>query len=60
MNNRTMRPVELAERWNCSTGWLANSRSARTGPAFLKLGTRVVYRVEDIEAYEAANLMSTV
>jgi hypothetical protein len=32
------------ERWR----WLGQ------GPAFLKLGGRVTYRIEDIEAYEAA------
>ncbi|WP_420875543.1 helix-turn-helix transcriptional regulator, partial [Pseudemcibacter aquimaris] len=31
------------ERWR----WLGE------GPAFMKLGGRVVYRVEDIEAFEA-------
>jgi hypothetical protein len=32
------------ERWR----WL------KMGPSYLKIGGRVVYRLEDIEAYEAA------
>jgi hypothetical protein len=31
----------------------------RTGPRFLKVGGRVVYRVEDIEAYEAGQLRTS-
>ena len=44
--------AELAERWGCSTGWLANMRSAGVGPRFLKLGSNVRYRVPDVIAYE--------
>ena len=44
--------AELAERWGCSTGWLANMRSAGVGPTFLKLGSNVRYRVPDVIAYE--------
>lgn len=31
-------------------------RSTGEGPPFLKIGGRCVYRVEDVEAYEAARL----
>jgi len=44
--------AELAERWGCSTGWLANLRSAGLGPPFLKLGSNVRHRVPDVIAYE--------
>jgi hypothetical protein len=44
--------AELAERWGCSTGWLANMRSVGVGPPFLKLGSNVRYRVPDVIAYE--------
>jgi hypothetical protein len=44
--------AELAERWGCSTGWLANMRSAGVGPRFLTLGSNVRYRVPDVIAYE--------
>jgi hypothetical protein len=28
------------------------------GPHYLKLGNRIAYRIEDVEAYEAANAMA--
>jgi hypothetical protein len=39
----------LAERW----------RAANTDPAYLKIGGKVLYRQEDIIAYEAAHLVKT-
>lgn len=51
--------ADLARRWGVSTGWLANMRSAGTGPSYLKLGTRVVYPLTSVESYEAAALVPT-
>jgi hypothetical protein len=45
-------PAELAERWQCSPGHLANMRSAGVGPVYLKLGSSIRYRVSDVQAYE--------
>ncbi len=45
---------ELAKRWSLSPRTLERWRWARRGPAFIKLGGRVLYRMEDIEAFEAA------
>ena len=45
---------DLAARWRMSVRTLERWRSQRQGPPFLKLGGRVVYRVEDVEAFEAA------
>lgn len=45
-------PAELAERWQCSSGHLANMRSAGVGPVYLKLGSSIRYRVSDVQAYE--------
>lgn len=50
--------TELAERWGCSTGWLANMRSAGVGPKFLKLGSNVRYRVPDVLEYENSHYSS--
>lgn len=47
---------ELGERWNISPRTLERWRYAGEGPRFLKLGGRVVYRLADIEAFEAAHL----
>jgi len=46
----------LAERWDVSEATLERWRSEGIGPVYLKLRGRVLYRVEDIEAYEAASL----
>jgi hypothetical protein len=44
----------LAARWGLSVRTLERWRSRHEGPPFLKLGGRVTYRLEDIEAYEVA------
>lgn len=43
---------ELSRRWRISPRTLERWRWLGQGPAFLKIGGRVVYRMEDIEAYE--------
>lgn len=45
----------LARRWSLSPRSLERWRWRGEGPPFLKVGGRVLYRLEDIEAYEAAN-----
>jgi hypothetical protein len=50
--------VELATRWRISPRTLERWRCAGKGPQFLKLGSRVVYRIADIEAFEATRLHS--
>ena len=45
---------ELADRWRCAPGWLANMRSQGIGPRYLKLARLVRYRLDDVTAYEAA------
>jgi len=44
----------LARRWGLSPGTLERWRHKRTGPPHLKIGSRVRYRLQDIEAFEAA------
>ncbi|WP_156119020.1 hypothetical protein [Modestobacter caceresii] len=55
----TLSTAELASRWKCSPGYLANARSAGTSIPYLKLfsGGRVVYRMDDVLAAEAAALV---
>lgn len=50
--------TDLAERWHVTTGHLANLRTEGFGPRYVKLGARVVYRLADVEAYEAARLVT--
>lgn len=45
--------VQLARRWHLSPRTLERWRCYGSGPAFLKLGGRVVYRLDDVEAFEA-------
>ena len=47
---------ELAERWKLSPRTLEQWRWRGIGPRYLKLGGRVVYRLEDIETFETAQL----
>ena len=42
----------LAERWQMSETTLERWRSQGIGPVFLKLHGRIVYREQDLEAYE--------
>lgn len=51
--------IELADRWNISERTLERWRWTGEGPAYLKIGGRVVYRLEDIEHYEAKNLRAS-
>ena len=44
--------AELAARWKISPRTLERWRWTGEGPAFIKIGGRVVYRLEDLEAYE--------
>lgn len=47
---------ELARRWTLSHRTLERWRLRHEGPAYMKLGGRVVYRLEDIIAFETARL----
>jgi hypothetical protein len=48
----------LADRWLVSPRTLEQWRWQGKGPRYLKIGGRVVYREEDVTAFEAANLHS--
>jgi len=50
---------ELAQRWGISPRTLERWRWLGEGLRFLKLGGRVVYRMEDVEAFEAERLRSS-
>ena len=49
----------LALRWCISPRTLERWRWLGEGPRFIKLGGRVVYRLTDIEAFEADKLRSS-
>ncbi|MFD0985506.1 helix-turn-helix transcriptional regulator [Methyloligella solikamskensis] len=47
--------ADVARRLNLSVSTLAKMRLSGAGPAYSKLGRRVVYRLDDLEAWIAAN-----
>lgn len=53
MSVKHLNQVELARRWVISEACLERWRCEGIGPVFLKLQGRVLYRVEDVESYEA-------
>jgi len=53
---RHLNQIELSRRWNLSARTLERWRWLGQGPQFLKIGGRICYRVDDIEAFEADQL----
>ena len=51
--------VELAERWGMSPSTLERWRVEGVGPCYLRLRGRILYRLEDIEAFELKSLRQT-
>jgi predicted site-specific integrase-resolvase len=56
MATKHLNQINLADRWNISHRTLERWRWTGEGPKYLKLGGRIVYRLEDVEAYEAEQL----
>ncbi len=50
--------IELSRRWTVSPRTLERWRWRDEGPVYLKIGGRVVYRLDDIEAFEAQQVHS--
>jgi hypothetical protein len=59
MSLTLLHQIELARRWRISPRTLERWRWLGQGPAYLKLGGSVAYRLEDVLAYEAAQLRTT-
>ncbi len=53
MTAQFLNQVHLARRWQISPRTLERWRWKGQGPAFVKVGGRVIYRLEDVEAYES-------
>jgi hypothetical protein len=53
---KLLNQAELATRWRMSHRTLEGWRWRGRGPCFLKIGGRVMYRLEDIVTYEAEQL----
>jgi len=52
MQLKYLNQTELAERWKISYRTLERWRWSGGGPRFVKIGHRILYRLEDIEAFE--------
>jgi hypothetical protein len=60
MTVKHLHQIELARRWCLSPRTLERWRWLGQGPRYLKIGGRVAYRLEDVEAYEAEHMTETV
>lgn len=58
MEIRHLNQKQLAERWQVSEASLERWRYEKLGPDYLKLHGRVLYRQQDIEAFESRCLKS--
>lgn len=47
---------DLCERWNTTQAVIYSMRYRREGPPALKIGRELRWRLEDVEAWEAANV----
>ena len=56
MSDPHLSQTDLANRWRMSPRTLERWRFTGEGPRFMKIGGRVVYRLEDILAFEALQL----
>jgi hypothetical protein len=56
MEVRHLNQVQLARRWSLSHRTLERWRWQKIGPPYLRVGGRVLYRLEDIEAFETEQL----
>ena len=56
MSVKHLNQRQLADRWDVSEATMERWRTAGIGPIFLKMQGRVLYRIEDVEAYEASSL----
>ena len=46
--------AELAARWRHSLRSLQRWRADGNGPPYLRIGRRIVFRIADVEAFEAS------
>jgi len=53
---RHLTQLELARRWRMSERTLERWRYQRVGPPHLKLVGHVIYRIDDVEVYEARQM----
>ena len=55
MEEKHITQAELARRWRLSPRTLERWRWQGNGPAYLKIGGRIVYRKEDVAEFESSS-----
>jgi hypothetical protein len=55
MVTRHLNEIELSRRWAISPKTLQRWRWLKNGPKYLKIGGRILYREEDVQAFESAH-----
>jgi hypothetical protein len=58
MTTRHLHQCDLAKRWSMSPRTLERWRWQGQGPHYIKVGGRVLYRIEDVERFEAARVVA--
>jgi hypothetical protein len=56
MPEQHLHQADLARRWRISQRTLERWRWLKQGPAYLRIGGRIIYRIQDIQTYEAARV----
>lgn len=59
MTSPYLTPRKAAEYLLASENTLAQYRSEKRGPAYIKRGNRIVYTVEDLDAWMRSNRVET-
>lgn len=57
MTIKHLNQIDVSRRWCLSPRTLERWRWLGVGPKFLKIGGKVLYRLEDIESYENTHLL---
>ncbi len=55
MHSRLLNQIDLARKWQMSERTLEAWRWRKIGPRWIRIGGRIRYKLEDVEAYEAAH-----
>lgn len=56
MSDTHLNQHQLARRWDLTARTLERWRWMTYGPPYIKIGGRILYRLSDIETYEAEHL----
>ncbi len=56
MDVQNLTPFQLSRRWRITQKTLRNWRWEKKGPPFIKICGQVLYRLTDIEQYEADHM----